>query len=69
MNCMSFGGGCDHIRGFPFAIYSTHYPTAMPYPRPTTTSYNPSFIILDIIFWYLISCLIIFSYSKFKIKK
>ena len=66
MDCMTFGGGCTHINGFPFSLYSIHYSTAMPYPQSPTISYNPLFIILNIIFWYLISSVIISTYDKLR---
>ncbi|MGB2762422.1 MAG: hypothetical protein WBC21_02670 [Minisyncoccales bacterium] len=64
LNCITAGGGCSHIYGFPFAIYSIHFPAPMPYPEPISTSFNPFFIVLNIFFWYLISCLIISTYDK-----
>ncbi len=65
-NCMSFGGGCTHSYGFPFTIYSIHQSAYMPSPLPKTTHFNPTFIIPNIIIWYLLSCLIIWIYDKFR---
>ena len=66
VNCYyAWGGGCDHIRGFPFAIHSVHYPasTNLLGPLPVV-SHTPIFMLPNIIFWYLISCMTVGIYKK-----
>lgn len=69
-DCMMMGGGCTHSEGFPFAYHSIHEPAAFPDNPPSPTESSNYFaIVLDIIFWYLIACLLFYIYSKIKGKK
>ncbi len=60
--------------GIPFIFYTYHgCPTFPPemlkdIDCPTTT-FNAYPFVLNVILWYLVSCLIIFAYNKFRIKK
>lgn len=67
-DCLAMGGGCSHIHGFPCAIDSIYYSAIGPHGpyQPPRTSYTPISIIPNIIFWYLISCIIIFACAKFR---
>ncbi|MDH7516868.1 MAG: hypothetical protein QHH19_00745 [Candidatus Thermoplasmatota archaeon] len=67
-NCMTMGGGCTHSEGFPFVYHSIHHPAALPNPPQPTEYFNYFFIVLDVIFWYLISCVIIFLFYKIRKK-
>jgi len=64
----SEGVACTDNKGFPFAYYSS-YQSMASIDRPIITSYNYYALIPDIVFWYIISAIIIFGYNKLKIQK
>ncbi len=63
----SEGVACTDNKGFPFAYYSS-YQSMASIDRPTITSYNYYAIMPDILFWYIVSAIIISVYDKFKTK-
>ena len=69
LDCMTMGGGCTYSEGFPFAYHSISYCAALPNPPSPRENSNIFAIVLDIIFWYLITCLLFYVYSKIKSKK
>ena len=69
LNCWSFGGGCTHSEGFPFAYHSIRYSAALPNEPLPIESSNYFAIVIDIIFWYLITCFLFYTYDKIKGKK
>lgn len=64
-NCKVFGGVCPKSYGFPFAVYSLSGAVG----EPINYQLNYISIILNIIIWYLVSCLILWIYGKIKSKK
>ena len=63
-------GGIREAYGFPLTIYE------LPGCEPVPPSYEcPGYRIVysglffDIMFWYLISCFIVWTYNKYKVKK
>ncbi|MBW2976357.1 hypothetical protein KY347_02840 [Candidatus Woesearchaeota archaeon] len=57
--------------GIPFAFFTEKCPLLPPEEMqrvvcPTEIDFNAYMLVLDIVLWYLFSCLIIFAYNKFK---
>jgi len=52
--------------GFPLPFYTFYHPTASGMKPPT---FNIYILAIDIIIWYILSCLIVWIYDKFKKKK
>ena len=56
--------------GFPLSFFTivASWGTALP-PDPLPLGFFPINLAIDIIFWYLISCLVVFIYDKFRKKR
>jgi hypothetical protein len=53
-----------------YRVVGCDFPTAPPECKPESSfNINYPFLLVDLVFWYLISCLIIWVYDKNKKKK
>ncbi len=57
------------VYGSPLVFYNCIFPAALPELIGCIYSFNLFYLLFDIIFWYLISCLVAFIYNKIKTRK
>jgi len=62
-------GGIDVGIGIPFEFYFYRSSAPLPNTRWLSEILSPFYLALDLIFWYLISCLLISIWDKIKAKK
>ena len=57
------------IYGSPLVFYSCIFPVALPELIGCGSSFNLFYLLFDLIFWYIISCIITFVYNKIRNKR